>query len=281
MKALVFAFFLLFSPLYGKKKSVSLEQLLAGKYFRLQLISTGAHQENCLQLIVRYTGPDSLELRLQPGLRFNSLNDQEQDLLLTASPTLHLGKGVETRLMLRAFCCQASLRGPAIGGRYELAAKQDSSLKQLASYLFRRAYSTAITQQAIWVLSDGKPLAGIPDTSENLQSLRVLLAHLGGQKIPWYQLDYVSGQWRSGQLYQYPERLRARILLNNAQDDYVTLTVINSAGLPCGKILRHWLKPGLQQPYDLDIPLAGLTPGNYAVILQGKESVLYRGEFEV
>jgi hypothetical protein len=247
----------------------------------LQLLSTGAYQEDCLQLCATYSGPDSLELRLEPGLRFNSINDQEQDLLLTSAPTLQFGKSQEIRLMLRAFCCQASLRTPASGGRYELATQQDSSLKTLARFLYKRRFPSSVTQQAIWVLSDRKSLGTIPDSTEALQSLRILLSRLSGQKIPWYQLETVSGQWTNGHLYQYPKSLRATVLVNHQQSDFVQLQILNEAGLPCVKILRHWLKAGQGLPYALEIPLKGLSAGKYKVILEGKEGVLYQEVFEV
>lgn len=281
MKPLLLAFCLLLSPLYGKRKTTNLTQLLAGKHFQLQLISTGAYQEDCLQLIAKYTGPDSIELRMQPGLRFNSLTETEQDLVLTAAPGMKMGKNTEVRMILRAFCCQASMRGPSRGGRYELAKQQDTSMQRLAGFLHHRRYNTPITQQAIWVLSDGRPLASIPDSTESLQSLRVLLSRLSGQKIPWYHLESVSGQYQSGHLYTYARSLTATVFVSNPQNDYVQLTILTAEGVPCVKILRHWLKAGENMPYELQIPLLGLAAGRYEVVLEGKGGELFREGFHL
>lgn len=281
MKTILLAACLFFSPVYGHKKTQTLSQLLTSKNFRLQLLSTGAHQEDCLQLRATYVGPDSIEVQLEPGLRFNSINDQEQDLLLTAAPRLQLGRGQETRLMLRAFCCQASLRSPTNGARYELASKQDSSLQRLAKFLHHRRYVSSVTQQAIWVLSDHRSIATIPDSTESLHSLRVLLSRLSGQKIPWYHIESVNGQFQNGQLYQHSKSIHATVLVNHQQGDFVQLQILNQAGMPCVKILRHWLQAGQGLHYPLEIPLQGLSSGKYEVLLEGKEGVLYREVFEV
>lgn len=259
----------------------TLQDLITSGKVKAKLIGTGAYQNECLQLCLHNLGKEALTISLEPGLKFNSLLDSEQDLLLTQSKSIILAAGKEQRMILTAFCCQASQRAPHAGGIYEVARHQDTSLKKLAQFMSPRHFNNNIVQHAIWTISDRHNVSCIPDSTEALQSLRIYLSELSGQKIPWYHMDLLSGRTASGRLWQAARKLTATIIINNDQEDYVTLTVIDKDGLACAKILKHWLKAGQQMRYELDIPIATLPWGEYSVVLETKTKTLFRDQFKV
>jgi hypothetical protein len=279
----VICFLMMIVPFFESfsRPILSLQEVLKSGKIKVKLIGTGAYQQDCLQLWIQNLGPDSLRLQLEAGTKFNSLTESEQDLLLTATPIIAMKAKGETRLMLRAFCCQASNRAPHSGGIYELASKQDSSLRKIARFMEPRNFAKDIVQHAIWTISDKHRLSSIPDSTEALQSLRVYLAQLSGQIIPWYHLDMRSGRSPSGRLWQSAKNLSATVIINNDKDEYVTLTVLDKDGLPCAKILQHWLKAGQQQRYTLEIPIASLAFGEYSIVLSTKTETLFRDKFVV
>lgn len=281
MKKLVLALTLFSSTGVFSTPVSELQKLIREHQLELRVLSTGAYQEDCLQFFITNTGRNPLHLQLLPGMQFNSQTDAEQDLILTSTTDKTLAPGAKLVCIGKAYCFQASRSCPSTGGKYMLFEKQDTALCRLAEFLAKRDFARHINQNAIWTLSDRHSIAAIPDTSEALQSLRVLLSRLSNQAIPWYRTDYAHVRTTSGRIQLLPLRLTTTITISLSQASYITVQLLDEQGRPAGFILQHWQPAGTAMNYPISIATKNLQRGNYQLVLSTESETLFRQSIEV
>lgn len=257
------------------------QKLIQQNKLEVRVLSTGAYQEDCLQFFLTNKSNTPIHLQLQPGMQFNSQTDSEQDLILTSTSDKVLAPGAKIVFIGKAYCIQASRRCPSKGGKYTLFDQQDTGLSRVAEFLAKRNFAQHINQNAIWTLSDHHSIAAIPDTSEALQSLRVLLAQLSNQVIPWYRTDYAHIRTAGGRIDMLPLQLTTTIKFSLPQLNYITVQLVDEQGRPAGFILQHWQQPGLELNYPISISTKNLVRGKYSLLVSTDKETLFRKELEV
>ena len=279
-KLLVISAFLPWGQLFSASIS-EFQKLIQQNKLEVRVLSTGAYQEDCLQFFITNKSNASIHLQLQPGMQFNSQTETEQDLILTSTIDKVLAAGAKLVCIGKAYCFQASRGCPSKGGKYTLFDKQDTGLSRVAEFLAKRGFAPHINQNAIWTVSDHHSIAAIPDTSEALQSLRVLLARLSNQVIPWYRTDYAHIRTAGGHIGMLPLQLTTNITFSLPQLNYITVQLVDEQGRPAGFILQHWQQPGTELSYPISFSTKNLVRGKYSLVVSTDKETLFRKDLEV
>jgi len=161
------------------------------QWVTVNAISTGGNSEECVNLEVKNISAQPLRISLAPGTLFNTLDNDNQDILVTRPSEFVVNKGTPVIAKAYGFCCQADKGLSNPGDELTLTACTDEKLLSLAKHLSTTAYDPALQQHAVWAVSDKHSVGGIlNDNRTQCNSLRTFTAGLLGQPVPTYDVDY-------------------------------------------------------------------------------------------
>lgn len=266
----------------AKHQKLTLQEALDNMLVKAQAKSLGGHSEECMQMNVQNLVEDSLVILVEAGRRLNSLKESDQDILILRQEIITLGKLEDKWFKVRGFCCQHKNHSPGKEALYDVGAMADSNLVILARFIDSRKFETHATQMAVWALSDKDETSKIASkTDTTLDALRVLVATLKGEPVPWYSVYSKTHVFSSGSMATMPLWLRGKLEYNSNNDSYVTMHILDSMGHEVGQIVRMWSGTG-KRNYDLSMSVAGFAKGKYTVeIIDEKKKELVKKEFEI
>lgn len=268
--------------LSAKHQKMNLQKALDLKLVKAEAKSLGGYQGFCVKMNLKNLTSDSLTVIVEAGRRLNSLDDKNQDILVTQQEIIAMKKLEDRSFNVKGYCCQANNHSPFAGAKYDVNKLADSNLVDLARFLSSSKFETNIEQQAIWAVSDKKPSANIASTNDSLLlPLKQLVANLKGEKLPWYSMITKTILYAGGDMKTYPLYLRGKLNYSNDKEDYVSLYVFDEKGLPVCEIKSQWLMPCVNKDYNLNIPVKGLVKGKYTIELKTPEKQLAKQEFEI
>ncbi len=266
----------------AKHQKMNLQKAIDLKLVKAEAKSLGGYQGFCVKMNLKNLSNDSLTVVVEEGRRLNSLDDKNQDILITQQEIIAMKKLEEKTFNVKGYCCQANNHSPFAGAKYDVNKLADSNLVSLARYLNSNKFEANVEQQAIWAISDKKSSANIASVNDSLLlPLKQLVANLKGEKLPWYSMITKTVLYAGGDMKTYPLYLRGKLNYSNDKEDYVSLYVFDEKGLPVCEIKSQWLMPCVNKEYDLNIPVKGLTKGKYSIELKTPEKQLAKQEFEI
>lgn len=283
MVRIIIVFVLLMNlHLTANHQKMKLQKALDLKMVKAQVQSLGGYQGFCIKMELKNLGLDSLIIIVEAGRRLNSIDEKNQDILITKEEIIALRKLENKSFDVKGYCCQASNHSPSSGAKYDVNKMADEKLVLVAQYLNFNKLEANTEQQAIWAISDNKSTANVASMNDSLLlPLKQLVANLKGEKLPWYSVITKTFLFASGRMETYPQYLRGKIKYSNNEENYVSLYVYNEKGLPVCEIKSQWLMPCANKDYDLNIPLKGLAKGKYTIELKTPEKQLAKQEFEI
>lgn len=260
---------------------MSLQKALDQKLVEAVAKSLGGHQGPCIHMELKNLTARPLNIVVEAGRRLNSLNDAEQDILITKEQLIALREHEHRSFQVKGFCCQSSHLSPSPGARYGVNKMADSSLVTLARYLSSHKLESSAEQMAVWAISNKLSSANIAaETDSSLLGLKQLVCRLKQEVMPWYSFICKTVVFRSGVMETYPLWLRGQLDFTNDAYSYTTLHVLNEAGMEVCYILEQWTAPGAQA-YSLNLPVKGLAKGKYRIELKNSQKQLAVKEFEI
>lgn len=262
------------------KVQLSIQKAFDKKYITAKAICKGGLQ---LDYSVSNLVKDSLIIIIPAGWRFNSnagKNDY-QDILMAHEMFLVL-KPKETKMFdIKGYCCEATKGGPQKGAPYTLGKLADSNLVSLARYLNTHQVDENTQQYSVWAISDGKETANITSNNDSIASLlRMFVAHVKGEPLPWYTLLKRAKITNSGQVQDHPVRFKADINYGVDKTCYSYCYIVDSSGQKVSEIFGQWLQPE-NTDYKANFNVAGFKKGEYKLVLEGKNIPLFEKKFKI
>ncbi len=266
----------------ARNQKMNLQKALNLKLVKASAKSLGGYQGYCMKMELKNLSNDSLIVVIEAGRKLNSLDDKNQDILITHEEIIAMKKLEEKAFNVKGYCCQANNHSPFAGANYDVNKLADSNLVTLAKFLNANKFETNAEQQSIWAISDNKPVANIAAVNDTLLlPLKQLVANLKGEKLPWYSLITKTILYAGGDMKTYPLYLRGKLNYSNDKEGYVSLYVFDEKGMPVCEIKSQWLVPCVNKEYELNIPVKGLAKGKYTIELKTPEKQLAKQEFEI
>lgn len=265
----------------AKKQKLKLQNALDGKYVKAKAVSLGGYQNYCINMHLVNLSADSLVVIIEAGRRLNSLEEKDQDILITREEIIVLRKQEEKWVPVFGYCCQANNHSPKKNAKYDINRMADSNLVYLANFLNTGKFDDHVTQQAIWAISDNQSSAQVTSKNDSaLFPLRRLVCSLKGEQLPWYTIRAQTMVYLSGAMINFPVELNGKLHYKNEKECYTTLHVLDAKGIEVCKIIKQWTLPG-EADYDLKIPVKGLAKGKYTIELKSPEKELAKRTFEI
>ncbi len=265
----------------AKHQKLRLQKALELNLVKASAQSLGGHQDYCMKMNIKNLINDSLIIIVEAGRRLNSIDDQNQDILITKEEIIVLMKREDKWIQIKGYCCQANNHSPSQNAKYAVNNLADSSLVTLAQFINAGTFESSVVQNAIWAISDKKSTAQITSKNDSLMlPLRTLVANLKGEPLPWYNVISSTFVFERGAMETFPQWLRGKLDYSNDKDCYTTLHVINEKGLEVCQIIKQWTLTGGGK-VDLNVPLKGLAKGKYTIELNTPDRQLAKKMFEI
>lgn len=171
----------------------SILELHEKKLIGISGVGRGGYNSTCISLMYNNPKTDTLFARVEPGTIFISDDASQQDILVTRGDQFVAHPKSSGEMVAWGYCCRATRAAPKQGNKFSHIKEAQDTLLRLAQYLSTNFYSIDAEQHAVWVISNGNPVASIPEGAkrENVP-LRKKVCGLIGQEYPWYTIEYVK-----------------------------------------------------------------------------------------
>lgn len=133
---------------------MSLDQALAKKLIKISPKGLGGFSGKCLEIIIKNTSNEILNLEIPAGQIFASKDSNVQDLVITKGRSLALGAQGQKRADFYAMCTQAKNIAPGQGEEFKLGKKAEPALFRLVQKIDQGNYQNSTAQSAVWAISD-------------------------------------------------------------------------------------------------------------------------------
>lgn len=224
---------------------------------------------------------DSLKIIIPAGWRMDAEKENYQDILVAHEQILAMRENETKSFEIKGYCCEYTNSGPVNGLKYAAGKLADAKLVLLAKYLNAAKSDENTEQYAVWSISNNRPTANITGSNDSLtENLRHFVASVKGEPVPWYTLRKKAQITTSGNIHEYPIKLKAYVNYNVHSTCYAYFYVVDSLGNKVGEIIGQWLLPG-SHDYAVNLNVKGFKKGKYKMLLTGENETFIDREFEI
>ncbi len=113
-------------------------------------MGTGGYSGECLEVLITNRQAMPLKVVIEPGTMFDNLDEEQQDLIVTAPAEVVLRGGGRIIQAVFAMCTQASNAAPRNQSKFQFNQMAKDGLLALAQTIARHNYQNSTSQSAIW-----------------------------------------------------------------------------------------------------------------------------------
>jgi hypothetical protein len=164
MTKLLFKFlcpFFLCPLLVASAEEIDLLAALQQSRIKATAQAKGGYQGPLLQLDVQNLGAEKLLVKVPVGLIFNSINDWEQDLIVTQEVLLALLPKSGGQAALYIMCIQSGNASPGKNAGFRPDRMAEPGLLKLVQHIGKQKYQNSTAQSAVWAVANGGAMADI------------------------------------------------------------------------------------------------------------------------
>lgn len=278
MKKQIIYFLLIISiGIKANNTPMSIEKALKSGYLAMEATGKGGYSGNCVQLKLINKSIKPLSFVLEAGRKLNSLDNEEQDILVTKEQIISLRAKETKNVDVFGFCCQATNRAPQKDSKFSLGKMSDSSLTALANYCGKNKFSVNDIQYSVWCLSDKHSVSSIPSNNEKL---RKFVAEIKKEEIPWYQTEFEPGVGRQT-FSNKTNKISGNISYTAATDGSMNIQVMDRNGNLMQNFTNTKVIPKGTYDYWFELQVTNWPKGKYFINIYLGNQILCKKEFVV
>ncbi len=259
----------------SEEPAITLQKAINRNMVQVNIRNLGAYNgQSCMMELINKTNK-ALKIEVEPGRKLIASEDKYQNLLVVKNEVIHLKPVDKTNFKLNAFCCESNDAGPPLNHSYKVNQLADSGLVKLAGFVSANhsQLSKTSVQQAVWAISNNHASAAISVTNEKEMNLKYLVAKLKNEPVPWYMIKQHFYQLPNGRIHLTNDSLEGNMAYTNGGWTYSKLNVYdlkdNGVLISIGK----WLKPGINETYEVALNIKKLKPGKYKITLEDDKQI--------
>lgn len=169
-----------------EQQTVSLEDAIAAGQIKMQAISLGTYSEESVLLKIQNYTPNILKVKVKAGTMFAPSDDGEQTLITIDDQFIVLQPKSANQLNLKAYCTEANDHCPKDEGVFSLVSNKNAELIKLVTFVRGKSISAACYQDAIWAVTDARPISNIQATTLTDKELRKYISSITNKPDTWY-----------------------------------------------------------------------------------------------
>lgn len=245
-----------------------------------QIRGMSGHEGECVMITIRNISGDTSFILLEPGRILQSIDTSVQDILITREERLVLAPGAQQKFTAFGFCSQATLSSPDSAEVFSMGKMADSSLISLAIFLNENEnkFPVDAIQQAVWCISDNYSIMDIyGEDLASINELRNYVADLKGLDHVLSSNNDQTPYWRS--IYHYTHTVSGEIEVYFASDCLANILIIDREGKEYKSLAKQKSYKAGYYRFTFSFTTTDWPKGEYFIIVESAEAVLYRKEF--
>ena len=231
---------------------------------KVEVKGKGGYTGDVIEMNITNISGKDLELLLEPGLRLDSKDSTQQDILVNRTETFVLAKGKKKVLAVSGMCCQAHNHSPKKESKFSIGKMADSLLIKMANFINeKKFYSNSAAQHGVWVISDKNPVNSIFDGSDSTATRLVteFVCKLLNKPLPDYKIAYAPDTLLA--FSNNATKIEGAIQYYLANNSNVTIAVYDSKG----NVVQAFKKESPMNPgtynFHYTVNVTGFPHGKY------------------
>jgi hypothetical protein len=186
-----------FSPKFqtytNNSYALSIEDALKRNMISCDIESKGGHTGNCVDMRVKNLTSNKLIVKLESGRNLVSLDTNSQDILVVKEELFVLNPSQAQQKEVFGFCSESHKSAPNKADLFTLGEMKDKNIVKLTQYLAANKYPISAMQDAIWTLTNNRPVASIFHANrDSIEDLQEFVAQFTKSMSPWYAIQYTE-----------------------------------------------------------------------------------------
>lgn len=243
----------------------------AGK-IDIKLTALGGHSDSCMLMEIENLSNTPIKLVSPAGLRLNSDNENEQDILVVKESKFRVGAFSKIRAKVFGFCCQSSNSSPKKGSTFKLGGMAIAPLAKIARYISKRDLKSRDMQRAIWSISDDHSIGSLRRDDRDSYNLLVTVAKIKGVEVPWYTVQYVANSDTLSAFAKRHNTLQGRFKYSVPNQCVISLLVLNENGHVVKILQRGKLRSAGEHKQMVNMMVNDLPKGKYSLVIKTSDN---------
>lgn len=241
-----------------------LQQLLDSNIVTGFAKALGGHQGKSARIFLTNMSNRKLTIVVENGRRLLCSDTTMQNLLVVKDREMVLEPYEADSADVEAFCCNASRSSPVVNTVFQLNKRDRKNWLPLTELFNRKNFPGTTIQNAVWALSDNRPLSSVFAANEaDNQLLRQTVAAIKNEPIPWYYVEYLPGETEL--ISDRPNLLWGEFGYSVNGNSMVSIVVKNELN-EVVKIMRNGQPNSSgEHIYSLNLDVVGWKKGKYKV----------------
>ncbi|MGB0914521.1 MAG: hypothetical protein ACPGVI_00545 [Crocinitomicaceae bacterium] len=262
-------------------KTLSLIDAIENKTVTAEITSSGNYSGNCIDITLKNNTNYPLKLTSEGGTNFNPVDEGEQTLIQLEDIFLALKPNGTYQGKIPAFCSEASDRCPSTATAMTPTKNKRSKLNELVAYLKGKQVPKTTYQDAVWCVSDNKPISNIENSNKASKDLRVYLAGLTGQKNSWFSSPQHVQVDESGNFNYETVNINGALEFDCTKGAKVRQDIMKANGDPMFESDKTMTAQSTHIKYSFRMSVKGWEKGDYYVKIHDGTNLLAKYDFTI
>jgi hypothetical protein len=252
----------------SNERIFDISEAIRQKIVRVKIEGLGGHTGESLRVICHNLRGQYFRLRIPQGQLMLPADSTQQTLVVADEMLLSVTAKTPAEASLHTFCTQAGEASPSVGATFAIGALAPPQVCELLKFIAEKdKKEDSAAQNAVWCLTNGKPLGSIGDAE-----LTAFVAKQLGKEAPGYRIRYSKVEEVPG---QRAELGKALVIEGNfryylARDERVLMVLLDGQGKQIKQISKEETMKAGEHRSSLRLEIFHLPPGKYTLRMQTK-----------
>lgn len=255
-----------FSPKYltytNQSYALSIEDAVKRNMILCVIESKGGHTGNCVDMNVKNLTSTKLIVKLESGRNLVSLDTNSQDILVVKEELFVLNPSQNQQKEIFGFCSESHKSEPHKSELFTIGEMKDKNIIKLTQYLAANKYPISAMQDAIWTMTNDRPIASIfHNNRDSIENLQEFVAQFTKTMSPWYSIEYTEPD--SGLASNVAKNIHGNIDVRLAKNTVVKIVVYDKFNIP--QLRTEILTSEQANEHPFSVNVQALPRGRYHI----------------
>lgn len=242
--------------------SISIEDALKKNLISCVIKSKGGHLGDCLDMSMKNVSKEKIIVRLESGRNLESNDTNFQNIMVVREEYFVLNPLETDKKNVFGFCSQSHKSTPKIESTYSVGEMSNKTLVLLAQHLSKNKYPISSMQEAIWTLTNGRPLTSIfHPKRDSIESLQNFVSSLSEEMAPWYSIEYTEPV--NGLTSDVAKNVHGVLEARLSQNTVVKIVIYDKYNIPQLRTEFIATSNGFKHPFNVNV--LSLPKGRYHI----------------
>ena len=256
---------------------ISLKTALDTKVVTVKAVGSGqSYDEKALSLEFENKSAKGLVIRIDTATIFRPEDTSYQDIMLAGGDIVSIPANKTKTELLQTYCVKSYARCPKDGLNFRYVQPGSAKLVMLMSFVSKEHIPPSLTQDAVWVISNGNNINTIYDHANEkmVEKLVKFMSDLTGQPMPVVYEEHKK-ETTPGRVVYTPRALKMYAKFEWKTDNVKTMTlgIYDSTGVMLEPVFENKAIEKGNHRVTVEFESETVPPGSYYIRLMDGNTV--------